>query len=393
MALNDIFIIMVVSPKIIKWGFYKSFEGPYHLGHLKFQLPNNPNEAHKRLAVVTATEGGAYDSVNMYDQCIISNGLIQWCEANYFLTSRMLHSVCEAGSKNAVLLALKPALDFSCAEFKKNKNGQWRFFANGVEVTTVVQQQDLFLGCNGKKGSWTESNKVKAKLWASCFANIWDDSLARSVQNTYTASRLTSFVLKESKNILWDGTDDEGYRGALRAAFISFSANNSVWANKHLLIAVKNLQSPKWSQAWCTGVLKELTFGPNVAIYPKRYNKIRPVLETQWIEVEFPKTFKQLKEWKETKPIDSEPESIPVEPIELPESAPSDIEIPIAEEPVLGEAKQPKLEQEENSNTLITTREPTIPTLPKNTETPEGILGWILFILHKIMSYFMKKPS
>src|ERR1044072_5001599 len=152
----------MVTVNQVMWGKYKGFSGPYYKGMFRYELPENPSENDKRLRVCTSTEGGTYDAVNMYDRCIISVGLIQCCEAKYFLTSRLLHHVCETVSPDVVIKALRPALQLTNAEFKKNENEQWRFFQGGMEIKTEKQQQELFLGCDGKDGSWTPESTNRA---------------------------------------------------------------------------------------------------------------------------------------------------------------------------------------------------------------------------------------
>lgn len=290
----------------IGWGKYGGFEGPYYKGAIKYQVPLNPTESQKRLATVCQTEGAAYDAVNMYDRCVISIGLIQWCEADYYLTSKLLGNVCDAIGSDTVLLSLEPALWSSKAEFKKNAKGQWRFFFTDSrgEVNNAQMQRELFLGTmpkdgedvpnDGKVGSWNDESRSHAKTWAACMANIWIDKAARDVQDTYTAQRLTSFVTVEAKKILWDAYPDTGYVGATRAAFLSYAGNNPKAASDALLGFVSSTTLPKWSPQWCTCLLRDLTYVPNIKIYPGRYTKIKPWLEKLWDGVQLP-TVEELK--------------------------------------------------------------------------------------------------
>ena len=328
----------MVNADKIGWGHYGGFEGPYYSGAVHYVLAATPDENDRRLRVLTATESGAYDAVNMYDQCIISIGLIQWCESQYYLSSKLLHSVAEAGCADVIQTALAPALTACKASFKKNPTGQWRFFFDeprdftidgktinlpAGEVNSSQRQQALFLGCDGKLNSWSDENKAQAKLWAACMANIWSDTAAQVAHVSYTKQRLMGFVLPASKTMLWDGTPDSGWQGVMRAAFISFAGNNPNLANVHLLKAAGELKSAKWSPEWCTGVLKEMTFGPNVAIYSTRYDKIRPLLEQLWTDITLPKTAIELKVWQEPdpKPVDASAHiAEPVTPIPSPES-------------------------------------------------------------------------
>lgn len=273
---------MTVSPSDIRWGSYKSYEGPFFHGTRKFQLPPNPGENDLLLAVLTATEGGAANAINMYDRCILSVGYIQWCEAAYFLTSKMLGAI--ASADPALLDPLKPALEASNAEFKKTARGGWRFHFKDSrsEVDTAVEQKALFLKTSsGLKGSWTGGSKEHAKLWAACMANVLAQDGADEVQVRYTAARMKSFAMPYSKRVLFEDhpAPSTGWAGAMRAGFLSFAGNLPAVADKHLKIALQDAPGPRWSKDWCVHIFRELTFGPKITIYPHRYNAIRPVLE------------------------------------------------------------------------------------------------------------------
>lgn len=369
----------MVSADKIGWGKYSSYEGPYFGGVVKYVLPTNPDEDDRRLRVLTATESGTYDAVNMYDSCIVSIGLIQWCEAQYYLSSKLLHQVSEDGCSAVVQSALAPALTASNSSFKKNASGQWRFFLNadsqltieGKDVTLPAgevnsrdRQLALFLGCDGKQGSWTDSTRAQAKLWAACMANVWTDVAAQVSHAAYTKKRLMGFVLPQARNVLWDGTNDGGLHGMLRAAFISFAGNNPSLASTHAIKAAGELKSPKWSIEWCTGVIKEMTFGPGVAIYSTRYDKIRPWLEQLWPGTTLPKTADDLKKWEEP---------------ELKADAAS----PVVTTPV----PQPEAVTPVPPEQIITIPFPKAPVGP--VPGPSG--GFLAFLLKFLISFFTKK--
>jgi hypothetical protein len=379
---------MTVSPKDIAWGSYQQYEGPFFRGSIRYSLPDVVTEDERRLRVMVATEGGSYDAINMYDRCIVSVGLIQWCEARYYLISKLLHVIAENAGAELVTGPLQPALELCCAEFKKNEQGQWRFHFcdERGEVNSLQKQQELFLGSSGDKGgglkgTWTPINKVRAKLWASCMANVWQDPRARQVQNDYTITMLTAFMRREGKAILWDEkVPDDGWPGMLRAAFLTYALNNPARANKHIQVATGRLKSPKWSSAWCIGVLRELTFGPNIAIYSHRYEAIRPWLERLWVGVELPKTAEDLEAWVE--PL---PEVLQGGGTTLVSEVTEDLPEPKSVEPT---SPAPKKEEP-----AIVLREPTPPTIEPTTTSPTGILGWILYVLHVIMTFFLKKDD
>lgn len=271
----------MITPSDIGWGSYKAYEGVFFRGTRPFRLPNNPTENDLLLAVMTATEGGRLDAINGYDRCIISVGLVQWCEAAYHLTSKLLGAIASTDPK--LLAPLGPALEASNAEFKKTARGAWRFHFKDTrgEVDTALEQKALFLGrSTGLKGSWDDASKEHAKLWAACMANFLAQDGADAVQVRYTAARMKSFAMPEAKKLLFDDPlPSTGWVGAMRAGFLSFAGNLPAVADKHLKLALNNAPGPKWSKDWCIHVFRELTFGPKITIYPHRYNAIRPVLE------------------------------------------------------------------------------------------------------------------
>jgi len=283
----------------VAWGRYKEYEGAFFRGTAKFNLPANPTEAYKRLAVLTATEGGRFDAINGYDRCIVSVGLIQWCEAKYFLTSKLLGAIAEKDP--ALLGPLQPALDASKATFAKTSRGPWRFHFKDSrgEVDAGTEQKQLFLlTSNGHRGSWAPEAKAHTKLWAASLANTLVQPAAQAVQAEYTAQRMTAFAMPDARQILLkDPATNDGWVGAMRSGFLSFAGNLPAVANKHLKIALQASHAPKWSEEWCTAVFKELTFGPKIAIYPHRYNAIRPVLERLY-GIDLPDMAEELKTWK-----------------------------------------------------------------------------------------------
>lgn len=330
----------MIEPQNIGWGSYKEYEGPFFRGTRVYVMPSNPSDKDKDLQVLTATEGGRYDAVNMYDRCIVSIGLIQWCEASQYSTSDLLGAVADNLGPDSVIQHLKPALDLCNATFKKNVKGKWRFFFldGRNEVDTLSKQQELFLGCSGIKGKWNPEAKERALLWAACFANVWQSEEARRVQVHFTHARLRWFYTADAKKILLeDAEPNVGWAGALRGAYNSFAGNLPTTAGKHLRIATDKLKSPKWSPDWCIGVLQELTFGPDIAIYPHRYNVIRPHLERLW-SIQLPKTSDELKEWVEPN-VEPSPVTVPVTPEPL--EQPAKVEPPVVTTTVSSEPDVP----------------------------------------------------
>jgi hypothetical protein len=305
----------------VKWGSYKDYEGAYFHGSKKFVLPPNPTPNQLVMSVITSTEGGAPDGINAYDRCIISVGYIQWCEAAFFLVSNLLGNIL---SKNPNLVEpLKPALQASGATFKpKTPGGKWRFFVGDNEVDERPEQTKLFLlNSTGLRGSWDDPSKAHVKLWTASMANLLVQPEAEAIQVEYTAARVKTFATKEAAAILFDGQPDTGWVGGLRAGYLSFAANLPAVASKQLLEAVKSTTAPKWSKDWCISVLKQLTFGPGITIYPGRYNKIRPVIEKNY-GVDLPDFADELKTWQGVQddgidpPVELEPAFQTVEEIQ-----------------------------------------------------------------------------
>lgn len=267
----------------VTWAKYSTYEGPMCLGGARFQLPADPEPDDMILAVITATEGGSWNAVNMYDSCICTVGLIQWCEANQYSVSDMLGWVV-SDSTNGVgeLEPLQGCMERLNADFHRNQKGNWRFFTQaGGEVDTRVEQQRLFfLDVNGKLGSWTDdASKAHAREWCQGLATLFEKPSAIESQKKFTLRRLHSwFSLPYSKQLL-DVRPKTPVGYAFEACFLSFAANNPTWADKYLRQAVESSLAPRWSVDWLVDCLQAWTNGPNVSIYPHRYNAIRPVVE------------------------------------------------------------------------------------------------------------------
>ena len=286
----------MITASQVKWGGYKQYEGAYFHGSRKFVLPSNPTSNDLIMSVITSTEGGSANAINAYDRCIISVGYFQWCEAAWFLTSNLLGNI--ANKDFNLLDPLLPALGASGASFKQKAGGKWRFFVGNNEVDDREEQQRLFLlNSNGLKGSWDSKSKEHVKLWVASLANTLAQDEADRIQVSFTSTRVRSFATKKAKDIVFDEKPDTGWVGGLRAAFLSFAANLPAVASEQLQIAVKNTSAPKWSEDWCINVLKQLTFGPNITIYPGRYNKIRPVIEKHY-GIDLPDFADDLQKWK-----------------------------------------------------------------------------------------------
>jgi hypothetical protein len=282
----------------VGWGKYQNYEGPFFRGTVDFALPNQLDDNACYLAVVTATEGGHADAVNGYDRCIVSTGYIQLCEASYYLTSNLLGAILD--KRPSLLDILRPALDASGASFKRNDKNRWRFFFNDDrgEVDTAEEQKQLFLlNSDGTIGSWDDDSKAHAKLWASCLATLLADPDAVSAQIPFVAQRIRAYAMPNAQRTIFSNTFPSiGWVGALRAAYLSFAVNLPAVASKQLDLALQAAPGPKWSRDWCLSIIRQLTFGPKIAIYPHRYDAIRPVLERLY-GVDLPDFAAELDQW------------------------------------------------------------------------------------------------
>jgi len=284
----------------ISWGSYQEYEGPFYRGKVKFVLPINPTINDKRLAAITAVESGHYDAINMYDRMIVSVGLIQFGEANIYSVSKLLGVICESGLEGVVQKHLKRALQSSNATFKKNNKGIWKFFVDNVEVNNLSAQQKLFLCCDGRKGSWTDEKKLHAKTWAASIASVLEDPQTIEIQKKYTCDRFMGFVMADARKSLFDDKTSLPWADATRTIYLTFAINLPRIAGE--MFSSTKFIGEKWSQEWCISLIKRLTFGPNIRIYPERYDAFRPVIERLY-GIELPKKSKNLNEWKRSEPV------------------------------------------------------------------------------------------
>jgi hypothetical protein len=281
----------------IKWGKYQEFEGPVYYGKHKYVLPESASEGEEQLLVLTTTEGGTYDAYNGYDVCISTSGLIQWCDkAPYFLVCKLLGYVAD---RNVGLL--KPLVSLAQETgytFKKNAKNEWRWFGEGHEVSTQEQQRDMvFAGATGKKDSFNATQVLHAKKWAAALSTVWENPEAQRYQREYTIPRLNGFQTSSAQKVVQASRDnDSPYAKTFRAAFTSFAANNPAKTSQAVDDVVRKM-GVRFDKAWVLESLRSMTFSPNIAIYPHRYDKIRPVLEKLY-GVDLPDFAKELEGWR-----------------------------------------------------------------------------------------------
>ena len=293
----------------VGWGAYGGYEGPWYRGTQPYTLPPAPTDNDRVISVITSTEGGRYDAVNMYDRMIVSVGLIQFGEAGIYAVSDMLGQIVRRDP--GLLNPLLPALDQAGATFQPNSKNRYRFFfKNGCEVDTLAEQQRLLLeNSDGLKGHWDDPSRTYAKTWATCLAEVLQQPEAQEVQRDFTVSRLMGFVTPEVKALLWAPGEPsgfpQGWMGATRAAYLSFAANLPAVAAQQVGPALRTT-ADRWSEEWCVNLLRYLTFGPQILIYPHRYESIRPVVESLF-GVNLPDFADDLHAWHRTYDIDPTP--------------------------------------------------------------------------------------
>jgi hypothetical protein len=282
----------------VGWGSYSVYEGPFAQGTAAFELPKVPTLNDYVMQTITATEGGRWNAVNMYDKCILTVGLIQWCEAGMFGVSDMLDALPYQSLLDPVL-GMPGARALGVTFHRPHAGAHKRFFLDGVEVKTKEQQRRLFLlDSDGKKGSWDQASKEHAMGWAQVMVDLFAKPAAIVAQSAFTAARLHRFELPFARSLV-QAAPSEPLGNAFVCAYLSFAANNSTWANKYLQVADGAMlgKAPRWSLPWLAEVLKQLTFGPRCAIYPHRYNKIRPVLERNF-GIDLPDFAQDLEGWE-----------------------------------------------------------------------------------------------
>lgn len=287
-----------ILPSQTQWGKYRSFEGPWFPGTVGYTLPTDPSQQEIELATITATEGGHFDAANFYDRCICTMGLIQWCEQGQFSVSDMLGEFVEATSLDFVQNQLHAALEQSKSTFKKNPRGRYRFhfLDERGEVDRATEQQQLFLlRSNGQQGTWDTESKSYAKMWVARLVSLFGEQDTIKPQVLYTTKRLQGFLLPYSKD-LYRNAPNTNLGNAFRAGLLSFAANNPSFADKYVRAAD---QGERYTLQWLVSILTSLTFGPRVAIYPGRYNKIRPVLERVF-SIDLPDVADQLQGFHKT---------------------------------------------------------------------------------------------
>lgn len=265
----------------VRWGKYMGYQGPWHPGRFKYVLPANPTEADRRIAVITATEGGTLDAINRYDKCIDTQGVIQWCnrapqhsvDKLYALVARKLPAAVD--QYNAALDSIGYKFDVASGLHVRNRDA--------ALVNTPALQCELYFDRpdNAAHSPWTEAQQHRAKQFVVWSLKFWESPEARAVQVEYTAARLESFFLYKFSAELFHMVDDSDIGRAFQAVLLSFAASNPLLTCRSSEAAyreaVGHLQP--WSLEWLAHFCYYWVFHANIAIYPGRYAKLVPVIQ------------------------------------------------------------------------------------------------------------------
>lgn len=282
---------MVVRPEQLTWcekGYTDAkgvrWQGYLWAGVCPWKVPAKLTDDQKLGRAVMATESPRchLDATQSYDSMALTTGAIQWAEMGTYLVTKLLGACKEQDP--ALLLPLREAMQRSKVSLEKNDKGAWRWkLASGDWVDSKEKQNAMLrLKSNGTAGTWDDASKAVNALWVAGVASVFQSPVAQEVQLAFTFARIRMFVLPEAKAILWGGgtpVRDEGVYGAVRAIYTSYAANNQIVARDGLLRACRKTKAPLWSPEWVSDVLEELAFGSGIAIYPKRYLDLLPVVE------------------------------------------------------------------------------------------------------------------
>lgn len=329
----------MISVSQIGWSHYKGHEGPFFGGDFQqLRVPaaeRDDSFARKVLAITAAAEGGSWSSINMYDGGLVSVGAMQFIDvAPRFGVVDMLGEVAERCGADAVVAALRPALDASGAMFFKTPSGKWRFSLSGVTVSTIAQQNVLYFGdaAGNATGSYTDAKRLHAKTWAACMANVWYIPGAVDVQSEYCLRRvMTDFTWGRLQTEMFSQNEEyDGWLGATKAMLLAYAVNAPA-------IVVKMYDSgrvnsyPQFSPEWCLELLRHVVVNGGVDVWRARWSAKVPYVEKAF-GVKLP-TYNQLvnRAWVAPTPplplptppvVDPQPEPTP-EPTPEPQPQPT----------------------------------------------------------------------
>ena len=259
------------------WRGYGGYEGWIIPGFCPFVLPEDASIDDKLLYCVANSEG-YYDSVNCYDQAIMSVGLLQVIERGLFGVSKLLRRIEEdAYGVEWLNQQLKPFYDLTGATFT---GGKW--FYRGQEVKTEQQQRQLFLGCSGKLGSWTPAAKKQNQTLALCVSSVFDDALSQRIQREFMTELMWSYMWSNGKK-LFVSAPNTPEANALRAVYLNLSINAPVMADMLLLTAdgVVSRNHNRWTREYVVAMCGWMC-GNGLPIWKSRLPSLKRAVRECW---------------------------------------------------------------------------------------------------------------
>jgi hypothetical protein len=292
--------VSILDPSKVSWGSYSSWEGPVYWGAIKLAPATKDDDFKMKLmSVLGATEGGHYDAVNMYDRCILTVGIVQWCEAAPQCSVSDMLTLC-ADANNEKLDAYLDHIAEGLAIVKDGK-GVGRLVLNGQRIDNTAAQRGLFLGgSTGLKGQWTAPQIASAKKVCAVMASLWQEPEFQVAQLSFTVPKLIEVYGRSfgsgPRHMFDEGFSTEGFAGAMRAIYISYSANLPAVAASLFNRTFPNGLTGN-DEVDCINMSKAMALNSGVGIWPRRYEMIRPTVEALF-GVDLPDHTSDLSAWK-----------------------------------------------------------------------------------------------
>lgn len=212
------------------------------------------------MGVTTSTEGGCFDAANGYDRAVLSLGLIQ--------------IIPEAGL-GTLLRSIFEQVDSTELQMVRAWEARYGVdLLHEIETNPNPNRALRLYGCTGRAGSWTGSSWDRAEQLLQALLPVLALPQAQEIQLNFVSARILNWVMPVTRKALFQELHGEGWLGALQAAVVSFSANNPTIADRHFRRWVEKNGPPVGTAAYVMGAIDQMTFGPQIAIYPERKRAI-----------------------------------------------------------------------------------------------------------------------
>jgi hypothetical protein len=290
----------IIDSSKVSWGSYSSWEGPVYWGTIPYgPVTKNDTFAKKLMGVLSSTEGGHYDACNLYDRCILTVGIVQWCEAAPQCSVSDMLTLCDEADHDKLDEYLEHIAEG--LTIVKDDHGVGRLQLGAQRIDNTSAQRGLFLGgSTGLKGQWTAPQIATAKKVCAVMASIWQEPEFQAAQLNFTVPKLIEVYGRSfgsgPRHMFDEGFSTEGFAGAMRAIYISYSANlPAVAANIFNRVFPNGLSGN--DEADCIAMSKAMATTSGVGIWPRRYEMIRPTVEALF-GVDLPDHTSDLSAWK-----------------------------------------------------------------------------------------------